>query len=290
MTCADGNGLNDALRLSQYVPRPSTRRRKSAGGSACCRCDGEEAEPALEHLHRTRRTSPGQIRCRYSALRRPSRVQELRVGAVHPALQNAGGEAAADAGRPRCGVRIQSEQPTGQVRRAESAEEACRMETALVELTRADAADPARHFVTDGDGRQQLGARHRRRFLRVPARPPPTDCSCARSTRCACRRTRAPARRCRWQGPHSSPTRDPRCRAMVHGPPGDSATAASRVERPSGVSAPASDRPRMSSSRSFDACRTSSGRSARAKAMRPGSQVGGKRGQRVDFLRNRTPN
>src|SRR5215813_11412341 len=47
-----------------------------------------------------------------------------------------------------------------------------------------------------------------------------------------------------------------------HGPAEDIATAASRTERPNGVSAPASDRPMTSSTRDFVARTTSAGRSS----------------------------
>jgi len=48
-----------------------------------------------------------------------------------------------------------------------------------------------------------------------------------------------------------------------HGPGGDSATAAARVDRPKGVSAPASDSPMTSITRRFVASTTSSGKSSK---------------------------
>ena len=121
------------------------------------------------------------------------------------------------------------------------------MKAAPVKLAGRDAADAARDLVADGDGRDQIPARDARRSPTARARPRPTGCSCARSTRCACRRTRAPARTRRSRTPPSSRRRVRRSPKMRHGPGGDIATAASRTDRPNGVSAPASARPMTSS-------------------------------------------
>ena len=94
------------------------------------------------------------------------------------------------------------------------------------------------------------------------ARPPPRDCSCARSTRCACRRTRAPATARRWRTPPSARRARRRLPKIRAGPGGDSAAAAAIVDRPNGVSAPASARPITSRMRSLVASMTSEGRSS----------------------------
>ena len=89
ITCAAGNGLNEAFRLSQCVPSPSRTRAKSRG------------RPRPAGARRTGRTAlrtrgwpggaaRGQERGGDAALRRPSRVQELRCGAIDPAFQDAG--------------------------------------------------------------------------------------------------------------------------------------------------------------------------------------------------------
>jgi hypothetical protein len=91
-----------------------------------------------------------------AALRRPSGMQELRLRAVDPALQNARRAAAYNPGCVHEMLLGEAQHATGQVRDAEWREQACRMKAAAMELPRRDAADPARNFVADRDGSDQL--------------------------------------------------------------------------------------------------------------------------------------
>ena len=251
MTCAAGKGLNDELRLSQCVAEPARQPAEIRRRSGVLQMRREEPEPAFEHLRRAGGASARQIGGRDSALRRPAGVQELRVGAVHPAFQDAGGEAAADARRTRGRVRIQAEQAAGQIGSAEGAEQTCWMESAFVELPRARRC------------RRGTPPRYRWRWP-YAARGPITgavsasaseaatagllmctiDSLCVSSYSSACENV--PLARAALV----TPTRVAGAEDGA-GPGGDSATAAARVERPSGVPAPASDRPMMSSTRSF---------------------------------------
>jgi hypothetical protein len=86
-------------------------------------------------------------------------VQELGVGAVDPALEDACREAAADAGRARGALRVEPQGAAGEIRGPERGEETGRMKAALVELSRGHAAHPARDLVADRDRRDQVAAR-----------------------------------------------------------------------------------------------------------------------------------
>ncbi len=124
----------------------------------------EEAETTLEDRGGPGRPGLAQGRGDDAALRRPAGMQELRLRAIDPALQQAGCEAARDT----CGIvhllPAEAEQMPGQPGRAEGRKEAGRMIAAAVELAGGDAADPAGNLVADRDGRDQIGAAHRLRL------------------------------------------------------------------------------------------------------------------------------
>src|SRR3569833_1176355 len=110
---------------------------------------GEQTEAAIEHRGGACRDGLAQCRVDDAALGRPAGMQELRLRAVDPALQQARGEAAGDARgivHLRCG---QAEQPPGEPGRTESGEEPGRMKAAAVELPRRYAADPAGDLIAD---------------------------------------------------------------------------------------------------------------------------------------------
>ncbi len=83
-------------------------------------------------------------------------MQELRLRAVDPALQNARRAAAYDPGCVHELLLAEAQHATGQIGDAERREQARRMKAAAMELARRDAADPARDFVADRDGGDQL--------------------------------------------------------------------------------------------------------------------------------------
>ena len=94
---------------------------------------------------------------------------------------------------------------------AERREETGGMKPAPVELPGRHRPDAARDLVGDRDGQDQVAAGHAAASRRAPAPRPPTGCSCGRSTRCACRRTRAPARTRRWRTRPRQPPCGRRC-------------------------------------------------------------------------------
>jgi len=138
--------LNEALRLSQRSLRILQMRL-------------EEAEAALEHGRRAAAAGAAEVGGGDAALRRPAGMQVLRLGAVDPALEQAGGEAADDAeGTAELGG-IEPEHPAGEAGGAERREQPGRMEAAAVEPARRHAADPAGDLVAHGNRGDQLPAR-----------------------------------------------------------------------------------------------------------------------------------
>ena len=241
ITCAAGNGLNDALRLSQCRPRPSVMRSKSRWRLGSCRCDAKRAEASFEHLRRA-----GRARARQDTRRRcrsapPSRGAGTSV--CVPSTQHSrmpGGEAAADAGRRApCASASQPEQLAGEIGRRRTAR-TVRSDEIRADETGPGATLPTRHeislpmaiaviSVASRDG-ARLGQRQRRGHRRAAhvddrlvVRVVVLERLRERAVGERRRRSRRPRRR---------------CRGCVHGPGGDIATAASRVERPNGVSAP----------------------------------------------------
>ena len=220
---------------------------------------GEEAEAPLEDFDGTSRAGLGQMGRGDAALRRPAGVQELRVGPVDPALEDAAGEAAADTERPRATVGIEPEQPARERGGTKGAEQPGRVEAALVELPGGDAADAAGHFVADGHGRDQvaagdgrrLGNGHRRgdgRAAHVHDRLVVRVVVFERLRKgavCEGRRGHADLVAAAEDGARA-----------IRRHRGHRRT---RVERPSGESAPASERPMMSRTRSFVVSTTSRG-------------------------------
>ena len=90
-----------------------------------------------------------------------------------------------------------------------------------MELAGRHAADAARDLVGDRDRENQVAARDRPRLGQRERRGNRRDCSCGRSTRCACRRTRAPAATTALANAAVvTPTRSP-VPKMRHGPGGD---------------------------------------------------------------------
>ena len=136
-------------------------RPKSLTAAGSWTCAGEQAEAALEHGFGPGGASLGEHGRGDPALGGEARVQVFRLGAVDPALEDAGGEAADDAGgvRELCGR--EAEQLAGQVGRAEGREQAGRVEAFFVKLTGRDAADPAGDLAAEGDRGDQVSSGHR---------------------------------------------------------------------------------------------------------------------------------
>src|SRR5438874_1824972 len=103
----------------------------------------EQTKAALEDFRRTGRALARQNRGGYPALCRPPRMEELGLGPVHPALQQAGCKASADARRLRHLVRIEPEQSGCEIAGPERRKQAGRMKAALMKLPGRHAADPA---------------------------------------------------------------------------------------------------------------------------------------------------
>src|SRR5207249_9992265 len=115
-----------------------------------------QPESALEDFRWSSRAGSRQ-KCRSnSTLRRPTRMQELRLRPVDPAFEQASREAAADAGGPLHRPSIQPEEPAREIGSTERSEESGRMKTEPMELSRRDDADAARNLVADGDGRNEI--------------------------------------------------------------------------------------------------------------------------------------
>src|SRR5215471_21210003 len=120
----------------------------------------EQTPAAFENLGRPRGARPREERGGDAALCGPSWMQELRLGAVHPAFKDARREAAAHPGGARRRLDVEGEQPGGKIRDAERREEARRVKTATMKLSRRDAAGAARDLVPECDGGDQLTAGH----------------------------------------------------------------------------------------------------------------------------------
>ena len=222
----------------------------------------KEPEASFEDLRRPGDAGAGEERGGDPALRREAGVQKLRLRPIDPALEESGGTTAGRARRPGQLLDTEPEDLSRAHGDAERREEPGRMKAAAMELPGRHAAHAAGDLVGDRDRENELASTQRSASRRARARPPPRDCSCARSTRCACRRTRAPATARRWRTPPSARRRAAPLPKIRAGPGGDSADAAAIVDRPNGVSAPASARPITSRMRSLVASTTSGGRSS----------------------------
>ena len=218
-------------------------RSKSRRASGVLQVRREQPEPAFEHLRRSGHAAARQERRRDAALRRPAGVQELRVRAVHPAFENARGEAAADARRlrhlPR--RRVRAAGPPGTSRRTARtvpSDESRAGETAPARRCRRGTRSRCRRRSRRSRSRPEIGRRLRQRerggdrgLLMCTI-----DSLCVSSYSSACENEPLA------NAAVVTPTRSPPPK-MRHGPGGDMATAAARVARPNGVSAPASARP-----------------------------------------------
>ena len=285
-----GEGLERRVPAVPLRAQPARHTVEIARGFSVLKVRGEQSEASLEHLCR-----PGHALARENgggdpALRRPSRVQELRVRPIDPAFQDARGEAAADAGGARHLLGIQAKQPAGQIRHPEWREQSRWMKAPPVELSRRDAADAAGYFVADCDRRRRDPARDTGAISAIASAEATAgllmwtiDSLWVSSYSSAC--AHAPFANAAVVTPTVR-----RIRTHRHGPGGDIATAAARVDRPNGVSAPASASPMTSRIRSFVASTTSSGRSSNAtlEAQAP-SVVDGQRFvvRRVIRIKNR---
>src|SRR5215813_3519908 len=144
---------------------------------------------------------------------------------------------------------------------------------------------PARHEISLPSATAAIRSRPETRVVSAMAHAAATDgllmwtidSLCVSSYSSACEN--APLANAAIVTPTASPV--PRIRA---GPPGEIATAASRTDRPNGVTVPASARPITSSTRCFVACTTSGGRSSkdtRAAHCARSDEIG----IRLDYLR-----
>src|SRR6059036_965678 len=98
----------------------------------------EQPESALEDFRWSSRAGSRQ-KCRSnSTLRRPTRMQELRLRPVDPAFEQASREAAADAGGPLHRPSIQPEEPAREIGGTERSEESGRMKPEPMKLPRRD--------------------------------------------------------------------------------------------------------------------------------------------------------
>ncbi len=204
-TCAAGNGLNDELRLSQCVPRPSVSRdRISRRRLDVLQVRGEQSPSPFEHLRRARRAGAREKRRRRCRSAPTIRDAGISSASRRPSIRGCPTRSCRRCRRPApWPPRPVRSSLRGEIGHAERGKQPRRMEAAPVKLTRRDAADAARDLVADSDGSNQIAARDRASCRPARAPPPPTGCSCARSTRCACRRTRAPAKTRRSRTPPS---------------------------------------------------------------------------------------
>ena len=124
----------------------------------------EQAEAPFEDPGRTSDAVLGEHRRRDSALRRPSRMQELGVRTVDPALEQASGEAATRAGRGRELRRIEPNQLAGAERDPEGRKQPGRVKSAPMKLSCGHAADATGHLVGDRDGQNQITSGNRPRL------------------------------------------------------------------------------------------------------------------------------
>ena len=117
-----------------------------------------EPEPSFEDRAGPVRSGAGEKRRRDPALRRPARVQKLRLRPVYPAFQQTCGEAADDARRIRQALGVQLQKPAGKIRHTERREQSAGMKTQPMKLAGRHRADATRDFVADGDGGDQIAA------------------------------------------------------------------------------------------------------------------------------------
>ena len=236
-----------------------------------CRCDANRPKRPSNTLGGPRGARPGEQRRGHA--RSAPRTRSAGTSICVPSTQHSSSPAAVLPAMPAAhasALRVEPEQLAGRVGDAERREETGRMKAAAVELPgdtdcRRGTRSRCRSRSPESDrGRSRVASR------RARARRPPRGCSCARSTRCACRRTRAPARTTRWRTPQSAPPCGRRCPRSRLGPAATSPAPRRRVERPNGSSAPASARPITSSMRSFVVSTTSAGRSSK---VRPATQA-----------------
>ena len=148
------------------------------------------------------------------------------------------------------------------------------MKSAAVKLAGRDAADAARDLVAQRDGGDQRLARRSCRSPTARAQRPQPGCSCGRSTRCGCRRTRGPGTARRWRR-RPRPTLNPLPAAEDPARPGRVHRRASpchRLRRTASAS-PASARPITSSTRSLVLATTSARQVVEAAARTPSPPV-----------------
>ena len=256
-----GNGLNDELRLSQCVPRPSAMRPKFFGTAGSCRCEakspkrpsktfGGPVTPAPASSAAVIPLCAANPECR-NFVCVPSTQHSRSPAAQLPAVPAA--QASCSTPSPRI-----FPAPHGD---AERREEPGRMKAAPMELPGRHAADAARDLVGDRDRQNQLASGHRPRLgERERGRHRGTahvhDRLVVRVVVLERLRQRGVGERGRRRADRVAGAEDPA------GPGGDIAVAAAIVERPNGVSAPASARPITSRMRSLVASTTSEGRSS----------------------------
>src|ERR1700722_7316980 len=110
----------------------------------------KKSPASFKYLRRTSDARARQQSRRDAALRRPSRMQKLGLGSIHPAFQQPRCEASRDAGRARQCFGIQAEQFAGQIRCSERGEQTGGMEASAMQLAGRNAAHAARDLVSDG--------------------------------------------------------------------------------------------------------------------------------------------
>ena len=115
---------------------PVSDPRKIAMGVRILHVRSEESPAPFEDLCRARNARARQQRRRDPALCRPSRMQKLGLGSIHPAFQQSRGEAAGDARRARQCRGIEPEQLAREISHAEGREESRGMKAALVQFAR----------------------------------------------------------------------------------------------------------------------------------------------------------
>ena len=170
-------------------------RAKCCATVGSCRCEANRPKRPSKTRGRPGGAGLRQQRRGHAVLRREPRVQELRTACRRPSIRAA----------PRRSCRrCRPPTPSAPASRPRSLPARRRCRTARTVRWDESRADGTARAPRCRRGRR---SRCRRRWPAIRSRPddrrdlgaapaprPPPGCSCARSTRCACRRTRAPAR------------------------------------------------------------------------------------------------
>src|ERR1700678_234523 len=125
---------------------------------------GEEAPASFKDLCRTRNARSREQSRGDTALGGPSGMKKLGLGAIHPAFQQSGCEAAGDACRTRHCLCAKPQQFAGKIGRSKCGKQPRRMKASPMQLARGDAAHAAGDLVAYRDGGDEVAPGNAREF------------------------------------------------------------------------------------------------------------------------------